>query len=822
MRRDYGGRVSTAYPPIADRPVRWGLLGAGAIAPALARAVAETPGGEVVAVAARDLDRAQALADAHAVPRAYGSYAELCADAGLPVPATLRQTDERLDLLDSVRRVLDIFQRGVFDEDLITLAAATASGDQRRRGPQLGTVERHRMQRVARDLLRPGRPPADLHGTLSRAALLRNRWRDLAGPGTRPTAPAGISEALAAHEDLRLEFEWLARRLVHTPAGGNLLDTDFDDLARRLADLRAGAERLSVVPRVGGDVARLRDLGLGELLDELASRRVSADNVVPEFEFVWWTSLLAHFELADSTLAGHDSGLLRSAAAEYAAADRAHIRAGRDRVRDDVNRHVHRILADLPGQVEAVQQVLREGESSAAPGGLLQRAPELVGAVAPCWLMGPLAVASYVPPGTWFDVVVIDDAESVALSETISAIARAGQVVAFGDRTCIGPTAFTLQDGPDPARPLRSTLDAIARVAPQRELRVQYCAQDERLVSFANVQAHGGRLLSFPSPLPQSSVRLDVLSRAHGTGARHIVDTLADQLGKGRTVAVVTLTRQHAVDVRAELETRLRSDAAFARLVAEAAEPVVVVEVDRATGIRRDVVVLSIGHRGATGQLPRELAALNADSGPARLITAVTRARRTFVVVSPFSAEDLDASALRTRGALMLRDLLAHVASGGSARRVTHTPRDGNGATRGLDGRRRRMASTGSVLDRPSAPVAQERELPPLVDELARRLRAENLAVRAGGGGAELALDLVVEDPAAEGESRLAIVTDAAPTVLAGGTRDRERIQPEQLALRGWGVERVYTRDLFRDPAREVARIVARVQSLSAERHQTS
>ncbi len=77
--------MSTAYAPIVDRPVRWGLLGAGSIAPALARAVASTPGGEVVAVAARDLGRARALADEHGVPRAYGSYAELCADPEVDV-----------------------------------------------------------------------------------------------------------------------------------------------------------------------------------------------------------------------------------------------------------------------------------------------------------------------------------------------------------------------------------------------------------------------------------------------------------------------------------------------------------------------------------------------------------------------------------------------------------------------------------------------------------------------------------------------------------------------------------------------------------------
>ncbi|MEP6729339.1 MAG: Gfo/Idh/MocA family oxidoreductase [bacterium] len=69
---------------IADepKPVRWGVLGAANIAvekviPAMQRS-AHTP---VVAIASRDLRKAQAAADRHGIARAYGSYEELIADA---------------------------------------------------------------------------------------------------------------------------------------------------------------------------------------------------------------------------------------------------------------------------------------------------------------------------------------------------------------------------------------------------------------------------------------------------------------------------------------------------------------------------------------------------------------------------------------------------------------------------------------------------------------------------------------------------------------------------------------------------------------------
>ncbi len=57
--------------------IRWGIIGAGAIADIVAGDFIHVPRAELVAVAARDLDRAQALAAKHRIPRAYGSYRDL-------------------------------------------------------------------------------------------------------------------------------------------------------------------------------------------------------------------------------------------------------------------------------------------------------------------------------------------------------------------------------------------------------------------------------------------------------------------------------------------------------------------------------------------------------------------------------------------------------------------------------------------------------------------------------------------------------------------------------------------------------------------------
>ncbi|WP_131105213.1 Gfo/Idh/MocA family protein [Ornithinimicrobium sufpigmenti] len=75
----------TAYLPITDRPIRWGLLAAGKIAHALAQAVQASEGGQVVAVAARESVRAAEFARAHDIPGFYGSYEELATDPEVDV-----------------------------------------------------------------------------------------------------------------------------------------------------------------------------------------------------------------------------------------------------------------------------------------------------------------------------------------------------------------------------------------------------------------------------------------------------------------------------------------------------------------------------------------------------------------------------------------------------------------------------------------------------------------------------------------------------------------------------------------------------------------
>ena len=79
---------------------------------------------------------------------------------------------------------------------------------------------------------------------------------------------------------------------------------------------------------------------------------------------------------------------------------------------------------------------------------LIARAPNVLQALKPCFLMSPLAVSQYLPFGPLesdhlaFDVVIFDEASQVLPEDAIPAIERARQVIVVGDRRQLPPTTF--------------------------------------------------------------------------------------------------------------------------------------------------------------------------------------------------------------------------------------------------------------------------------------------------------------------------------------------------------------------------------------------
>ncbi|MBM6403291.1 DNA helicase [Phycicoccus sp. CSK15P-2] len=733
------------------------------------------------------------------VEDARSTFADVFRGIHLPEHPTVLDWHRVLSTVGQVRDTLETFRPEIFDIPLGDLVAATASASVRRElGSDLGMAERWRIRRQARSLLRPGRPPADLHAALVEAQEQRHAWRELAGSGGRPEIPVELDRAQAAHDQLLDDLTWLDARLPVGEDERRLVDVDLRTVGQWVDELAAARTRLTAAPRVRVALDRVELLGLGELVADLRARRVPADRVATELRWVWWCSVADEISSHDPRVLEHDGAALTEAVLALREADDEARASRAPAVRAAVAARVQDVRRTAPAQeTELRAQGGRATRPDPLPD-LLRRMPDLLTALRPCWAMSPLSVPSVVPPGAWFDVVVLEEASLIAPAEAVAALTRASQVVVVGDPLQLPPAPFVVSAGADAPEDSGegSVLDALGGALPARRLTWHYRALDERLVAFADAELYDGALVTFPGTESGPVVR-HVAVDGHGVVAEGeaAVESTPDEVVRvvelvlehartraDRSLAVVALTPTHRRLVRDALGRALDGlpDADLAFFDPARVGRFALRDADQVQGEAWDDVLITVGF-GKTphGRVLHRFGPIGTESGHRRLAVALTRARRTLTVVSTIGADDLDPDRLRTPGARMLRALLAHVEG---------VARDGG---------------------RPESPAGEGRSI--VLGDLARRLREQGLVVHEDVGTSAVPLELAVEDPVRTGRLLLAVESDGPSYAGGGSARDRERLRTEQLRRRGWRHLRVWSTDVFRDPARDVARVLEAV-----------
>lgn len=412
-------------------------------------------------------------------------------------------------------------------------------------------------------------------------------------------------------------------------------------------------------------------------------------------------------------------------------------------------RRVDLAVARHEEQAEALRSVVDAGPPLRMTD-LFEAAPDLIRVLRPCWLASPLTIPATVPVDTTVDLLVIDEAQRVPLAHAVPALTRAEQVLVVGDSGGLPATMLTTVVD-EQARPGQdgsdSVLAAAAAVLPTVSLANHYRALDQRMVP----RRAGSTVAGFPG------VRLPPrVTHVEATDLEALIGTVVDVvLDHGQR------TPDHSLGVVVDddaivgaLEHALRARAGAAEVAGafreDVSEPFLLSTVESAAGDVRDRMIVVL-----TGR---------ADLDAAWAGAALGAARRSVVVISDGPLEALPDSP----GAAMVR----------------------------------------ATIEAARSEVGGESAAAPaLIADLAARLRAEGLTVRFDFGEGPHRIELVVDDPDEPGRPLLAIDTDARPA-QDGLDPDRLRTRSTQLRRLGWMPVRVWTTDVFRDPAREVARLV--------------
>ena len=686
-----------------------------------------------------------------------------------------------LALLIDLRDTLDKFLPVVFDRSLSELITATGS----RRDSDMSSANRRRLIKLAKEYVRPGVHVGDLHEALTRIQQQRILWQRFVAEGAPPEVPVGIADVQAAYQEVARDL-----RMLNEPLGLVAREQQFEYLPLALllpkvAGLAANSDVMNNLQERSALMSTLRDLQLDPLIADLAERHVPEGQVEAELELAWWQSALESMLQGDQALLGANTPVLDRLEADFRLVDEAHAAGSAQLLAWQLAENWKIGLVDWPDESALLKKLLHRKTIDAFD--LQTTSPHLSRTIAPVWIASPYEVNQIVDTMS-FDTVILVDAGATTLAENVGAIRRARQVVAFGDPVTQSPAPFNtgIADEPIVAQTsddlhAESALAKLSGLLTTLSLTRSYRAGGEDLAELVNRRFYGGKIQSLPwagSFLGHGSISIDFVEDGSGmpdstTGAVESVDAEVDRVVElvlehasqrpRESLMVITASPRHAVRVQQAVLAALASSPELTEfVVGDRSEPFMVGTIENAVAESRDRVIFSIGYgRTPHGRVLSDFGSLGEPGGERLLAVAMTRARRSMVIVSCFEPEDIEEGRMH-HGAIALAEILDEI--GARAAEV---------------------------------PLPDDSD--PMLVDLAQRLEARGLKVALGHRGK---LGLV----ASHLGMCATIETDTA--LMRTSLRESLRLRPELLRRLGWHYLRVHVFELFSDPDAVAAGIV--------------
>jgi very-short-patch-repair endonuclease len=567
--------------------------------------------------------------------------------------------------------------------------------------------------------------------------------------------------------------------------------TDFDDWA-------VARETLEV----------LRQHGLELIAEGLTNGSIQGHQAGPMTELLVAEALWASACSDNPDLKMIDGNERTQIVSDFRALDRKRIELARSEV---LASYTERRPSGNAGEMGVIHGEIGKKRRHLPIRKLIEKAGGAVQRLKPVFLMSPLSVAQFIPPGRLtFDLVIIDEASQVPPEEALGLVGRGRQLVVVGDDKQLPPTNFfrmVAEDEEDDEEQSNDTIPTSrsrdyesilklfrARGTTERMLRWHYRSKHPSLIALSNRVCYGGSLLLPPSPFNDQE---DLGLRFVKTPSGHY-----DRGGSGRNTVEAGLIAEAVEKYLAENPTRSLGIACFsvaqrdaiedalqqrgllpeAEAFAPKDERLFIKNLESVQGDERDVIFISIGYgRDAEGRMTAGFGPLSQEGGERRLNVLISRARQQCVVFSSINAGDIPADA-KARGTRMLRDFL-------------HFAETGNIAA-GED--------NGGDFDSPFEQAVA----------LAIQRNGHQLVSQVGVSG--FRIDLGILDPDKPGRFVLGVECDGAAYHSSRSARDRDRLRQQVLEGLGWRLHRIWSTDWFRNPDRETQRLLAKIEQALA------
>lgn len=474
-------------------------------------------------------------------------------------------------------------------------------------------------------------------------------------------------------------------------------------------------------------------------------------------------------------------------------------------------------MKELNHQVTKKRQIwsLRRLVDAYAQNGLLE--------LLPVWLASPETVSSIFPlKEGLFDVVIFDEASQCTVESGIPAIYRGKQVIVAGDEKQLPPfnmfqVSFANDEDEEAEYDIdesQSLLNLAKRRFPEKILQWHYRSKSEELINFSNHAFYHGQVqiapnvepLKEPPALLWKEVQGCWINQCNEIEAIEIVETLKQLLVEqsGKTMGVITFNSKQQDKILDIIDKKLQEDPEFNALYTqvmgkELDERIFVKNIENVQGDERDIIIFSIGYaRNEEGKIYNRFGMLNQQGGENRLNVAVTRAKEGIIVVSSIEPEELNVSSAAHIGPRLLKSYLKYVKS------VSNLQHD-------------QIKSVIQEIGESVNTQVQQQELhfdSPFEEQVYKQLKNLGYEVHTQVGMSGYRIDLAVVHPGEPQRYILGVECDGAMYHSSPNAKERDVYRQRFLESRGWNIERIWSRNWWKNPSTEIERIEHKIKQL--------
>lgn len=634
----------------------------------------------------------------------------------------------------------------------------------------------------------------------------------------REGAAARCKQILATRDAWMGDLLDILAELKATPDAAlterNALTLPGAELGARLNAWRDGGEALTTWIGYRARAHEGNALGLRDLIDRLHDGALAPVDALPDFEQAYFEAVFKDQVEAEPALADFDGELHGRKVRDFVDLDHQRIKATAAQVALEHHRRAPPKTGGAIGPLGVLKGEMARKRGHMPIRQLMQRAAPAVQALKPVFMMSPLSVAQFLPPGALdFDLLVMDEASQIQPVDALGSIARCRQVVVVGDPQQLPPTAFFAKmtgqtDGDDDDGTARvADIESIlglftARGLPTRMLRWHYRSRHQSLIAVSNRQFYENKLVIIPSPYTaQSGLGLrfhHVKEGVFETGATRTNPVEAKIVAAAivhhaRTCPALSLgvvafssAQRKAIMEQLEILRRHLSPEEEAFFQAHPSEPFFVKNLENVQGDERDVIFISVGYGPTTpgGKPPMRFGPVGQEGGERRLNVLISRAKRRCEVFASMTDDDIDPDFASTRKGVFALKLFMHFARTGRMSLAESVGRDSDGVF--------------------EAQVAQA-------------LHERGYQVHRDVGVSGLFIDIAVADPDQPDRYLLAIECDGSSYRKARSARDRDRLRRSVLEGQGWHVHRIWSGDWFKRPQEQLERVIAAIEAAKVD-----